>query len=64
MLATSRADRLPQREHARRSRPVARIHPFLFVAPSVVMLVLLLALPITQALLRTFQTEAGWGIEN
>jgi len=64
MLATSQAERLPQRAGARRSRPVARIHPFLFVAPSVVMLALLLALPITQALLRTFQTDAGWSIEN
>ena len=64
MVATSQADRLPHRAHARRSRPVARIHPFLFVAPSVLMLVLLLALPITQALLRTFQTDAGWGVEN
>jgi multiple sugar transport system permease protein len=36
----------------------------LFVAPSVLMLVVLLALPIGQALLRTFQSDAGWGIEN
>jgi multiple sugar transport system permease protein len=64
MLATSRAERLPQRAGMRRSRPVARIHPFLFVAPSVLMLIVLLALPITQALLRTFQTDAGWNIDN
>lgn len=64
MLATSRADRLPERLGARRSRPVARIHPFLFVAPSVLMLLLLLALPISQALLRTLQTDAGWGVDN
>src|SRR5688500_16086253 len=53
MLATSQAERPPRRAHARWSRPVARIHPLLFVAPSVLMLVLLLALPITQAFLRT-----------
>ena len=64
MLASSRAERLPRQVGASRSRPVARIHPFLFVAPSVLMLVVLLALPITQALLRTFQTDAGWGVEN
>jgi ABC-type sugar transport system permease subunit len=64
MVATSQADRLPDRLAPRRSRPVARIHPFLFVAPSVLMLLLLLALPITQALLRTFQSDAGWGIDN
>ena len=64
MLASSRAERLPRQVGASRSRPVARIHPFLFIAPSVLMLVVLLALPITQALLRTFQTNAGWGVEN
>jgi multiple sugar transport system permease protein len=64
MLASSRAERLPRQVGASRSRPVARIHPFLFIAPSVLMLVVLLALPITQALLRTFQTDAGWGVEN
>jgi multiple sugar transport system permease protein len=64
MLASSRAERLPRQVGTSRSRPVARIHPFLFIAPSVLMLVVLLALPITQALLRTFQTDAGWGVEN
>lgn len=64
MSATSRAERLPHHAGARRSRPVARIHPFLFVAPSVLMLVVLLALPMGQALIRTFQTDAGWGIDN
>jgi multiple sugar transport system permease protein len=64
MLATSRAEPRARRAAPRRSRPVARIHPFLFVAPSVLMLVVLLALPITQALLRTFQSDAGWGIDN
>ncbi len=64
MSATSRADRLPRPAGARRSRPVARIHPFLFVAPSVLMLVVLLALPMGQAFIRTFQTDAGIGVDN
>lgn len=64
MVATSRAERLPRRRDARRMRPVGRIHPFLFVAPSVLMLLVLLALPITQAFLRTFQPDSGWGVEN
>ena len=64
MSATSRAEPLPRHVGERRSRPVARIHPFLFVAPSVLMLVVLLALPITQAFLRTFQSDAGWGVDN
>jgi multiple sugar transport system permease protein len=64
MAATSQADRLAQRAGVRRPRPVAGIHPFLFVAPSVLMLLLLLALPITQAFLRTWQTDAGWGVDN
>lgn len=64
MVATSRAERLPRGRDARRMRPVGRIHPFLFVAPSVLMLLLLLALPITQAFLRTFQPDSGWGVDN
>jgi multiple sugar transport system permease protein len=64
MSATSRAQPVPRPASARRSRPVARIHPFLFVAPSVLMLVVLLALPITQAFLRTFQSDAGFGLDN
>lgn len=64
MAATSQADRLTQRAGVRRLRPVAGIPPFLFVAPSVLMLLLLLALPITQAFLRTWQTDTGWGIDN
>ena len=64
MVATSRAERLPRGRDARKMRPVGRIHPFLFVAPSVLMLLLLLALPITQAFLRTFQPDSGWGVEN
>lgn len=64
MVATSRAERMPRRSAAGKMRPVGRIHPFLFVAPSVVMLLVLLALPITQAFLRTFQSDAGWGVDN
>ena len=64
MVATSRAERMPRRSAAGKMRPVGRIHPFLFVAPSVLMLLLLLALPITQAFLRTFQSDAGWGVDN
>ena len=64
MVATSRAERMPRRRAASKMRPVGRIHPFLFVAPSVVMLLLLLALPITQAFLRTFQSDAGLGVDN
>jgi multiple sugar transport system permease protein len=64
MSATSRAAPLPQRAAGRRPGPKTRIHPFLFVAPSVLMLAILLALPIGQAFLRTFQSEAGWGLDN
>ena len=64
MVATSRVERMPRRSAAARMRPVGRIHPFLFVAPSVLMLLLLLALPITQAFLRTFQSDAGLGVDN
>src|SRR5690349_22690074 len=64
MVATSRVERMPRRSAASKMRPVGRIHPFLFVAPSVLMLLLLLALPITQAFIRTFQSDAGWGVEN
>lgn len=48
----------------KRTKPKARIHPFLFVAPSVLMLALLLVLPIGQALRDTFKSDAGWGIDN
>jgi multiple sugar transport system permease protein len=49
----------------RRSRNrKTQIHPFLFVAPSVILLVVLLALPIGQAFLRTFQSDDGWGLRN
>ena len=64
MSATSRVAPFPERAGARRAKPQTRIHPFLFVAPSVLMLVVLLALPIGQALARTFQSDAGWGVDN
>lgn len=64
MSATSQATRFPNRTTARRLAPKASIHPFLFVAPSVLMLVLLLALPMGRALVQTFQSEAGWGVDN
>ena len=48
----------------RQPKTKARIHPFLFVAPSVLMLALLLVLPIGQAVIRTFESDAGWGVDN
>ena len=45
-------------------RPKATIPVILFVLPSILMLALLLVLPIGQAFLRTFQSDAGWGIDN
>ncbi|MEA2597210.1 MAG: multiple sugar transport system permease protein [Thermomicrobiales bacterium] len=64
MSVTGRAATVPERTSVRRSKPKTRIHPFLFVAPSVLMLALLLVLPIGQAFLRTFQSDAGWGMDN
>jgi len=64
MAVTTRAAPLPERVPVRRSKPKARIHPFLFVAPSVLMLALLLVLPIGQAFIRTFESDAGWGADN
>lgn len=52
------------RAAGRQPKTKARIHPFLFVAPSVLMLALLLVLPIGQAVIRTFQSDAGWGFDN
>jgi multiple sugar transport system permease protein len=49
---------------AQRSRSKTQIHPFLFVAPSVLMLVLLLVLPLGQAFLRSFESPEGWGVDN
>lgn len=45
-------------------RPKTTIPVILFVLPSILMLALLLVLPIGQAFLRTFQSDAGWGIDN
>ncbi|MEA2512615.1 MAG: multiple sugar transport system permease protein [Thermomicrobiales bacterium] len=64
MSVTGRAATVSERTSVRRSKPKTRIHPFLFVAPSVLMLALLLVLPIGQAFLRTFQSDAGWGMDN
>ena len=64
MTATTSAVPIPERATTRRSKPKARIHPFLFVAPSVLMLALLLVLPIGQAFIRTFESDAGWGFSN
>ena len=62
MLATSQADRLAS-AHARRSRPVARIHRSLrgAIGPDAGAA----AGPADHAgIARTFQTDAGWGVEN
>lgn len=64
MSVTSRVAPVREPAAARRSKPKARIHPFLFVAPSVLMLMVLLALPIGQAFVRTFQSDTGWGVDN
>jgi multiple sugar transport system permease protein len=64
MAVTGRATAVPERAAVRRSKPKTRIHPFLFVAPSVVMLFVLLVVPITQAIVRTFESDAGWGFDN
>jgi len=64
MTATSHVAPAIERTGVRRSKSKARIHPFLFVLPSVLMLALLLVLPIGQALIRTFQSDAGWGLDN
>lgn len=64
MVAESRHTRVPVHHLKTHRHRKTQIHPFLFVAPSVVLLVLLLALPVGQAFLRTFQSDAGWGIDN
>jgi multiple sugar transport system permease protein len=64
MAVSGRASAIPERAAVRRSRPKTRIHPFLFIAPSVVMLVVLLVVPISQAVVRTFESDAGWGFDN
>ncbi|HEY8448334.1 MAG TPA: sugar ABC transporter permease [Thermomicrobiales bacterium] len=47
-----------------RRRTKARIHPFLFVLPSVVMLVLLLVLPIGQAFIDSLRVDGSWSFDN
>ncbi len=64
MASTGRAVEIPGVSSKRRSRSKTRIHPFLFVAPSVLMLVVLLVLPLGQAFLRSFQVDAIWGFDN
>lgn len=64
MSVTSRASSMPERAAVRRSKPKARMHPFLFIAPSVLMLVVLLVVPITQAFVHSFESDAGWGFDN
>jgi multiple sugar transport system permease protein len=64
MAVTGRASAVPKQSVARRSRSKTQIHPFLFVAPSVLMLLVLLVVPISQAVVRTFESDAGWGFDN
>ena len=64
MSTTSRAVSAPGAVPARKSKLRTRIHPFLFVAPSVLMLVVLLVLPLGQAFLRSFDSVDGWGFGN
>lgn len=64
MASTSRTATAHGAVPARRSRSQTQIHPFLFVFPSVLMLVILLVLPLGQAFLRSFQSIDGWGFEN
>lgn len=64
MLAKRRRAHVPILMAPERRRSKTQIHPFLFVAPSVLLLVVLLALPIGQAFIRTFQSDDGWGAHN
>ena len=64
MSATGRSAPAAMSTAYKRTKPKARIHPFLFVAPSVLMLAILLVLPIGQALRDTFKSDAGWGFDN
>lgn len=64
MLALGRRHLVPTRITKKGRKPKTQIHPFMFVAPSVLLLVLLLALPIGQAFVQTFQSDGGWGVEN
>jgi multiple sugar transport system permease protein len=64
LVADSQRAGIPARRIETGRHRKTQIHPFLFVAPSVALLVVLLALPIGQAFLRTFQSDAGWGVDN
>lgn len=64
MVADSQRAGVSSRELSKGRHRKTKIHPFLFVAPSVILLLILLALPIGQAFLRTFQSDAGWGTDN
>lgn len=63
-MAETRRAGVPFRGRSKHRHRKTQIHPFLFVAPSVLLLLVLLALPIGQAFLRTFQSDAGWGFDN
>ena len=45
-------------------RSNTKLHPFLFIAPSVIMLALLLVLPISRAFIDSFNSDVGWGLDN
>ncbi len=64
MPVQTQAPALPDRNVSWTCRSKTNIHPFLFILPSVLMLALLLVLPMGQAFLRTFQSDAGWGAGN
>jgi multiple sugar transport system permease protein len=64
VATTPQAVAAPAAVAGRRKRSPARIHPFLFVAPSLLMLVALLVLPIGQAFLRSLEVDSGWGVGN
>ncbi|CAN5655383.1 sugar ABC transporter permease [soil metagenome] len=64
MSVQSQATALPDRNISWTRRSKTKFHPFVFVLPSVIMLALLLVLPMGQAFLRTFQSDAGWGFDN
>jgi multiple sugar transport system permease protein len=63
MAVTTPAAIVPHRK-GHSGRPKTTIPVILFVLPSILMLALLLVLPMGQAFLRTFQSDAGWGVHN
>ncbi len=64
MSANTQAATLTDRTSPWTRRSKTKIHPFLFILPSVIMLALLLVLPMTQALIDTFRSDDGWGFSN